>query len=77
MYSKVQQEQCIACGLCQINAPQLFDYQTNGIAYFKPDNNLGKTPIAADQLANFKKAYQNCPTHAIIRQNIPFNIKRT
>lgn len=72
MYSRVQREECIACGLCQLRAPALFNYDKEGIAYYRPDNNQGTTPIPSDQLAAFKQAYRDCPTGAIKRQNKPF-----
>ncbi|MGO3381172.1 MAG: ferredoxin, partial [Loigolactobacillus coryniformis] len=35
MYSRVQREECIACGLCQLRAPALFNYDKEGIAYYR------------------------------------------
>ncbi|MFD0897584.1 ferredoxin [Loigolactobacillus binensis] len=75
MYSQVQREQCIACGLCQLRAPELFDYDTEGIAFYRLDHNQGQAPIPAAQLAAFKQAYRACPTGAIKRQNKPFTTK--
>lgn len=74
LYSKVQQERCIACGLCQLKAPQLFDYDLAGIAYFKPDKNTGTKPINDPKdLIDFKVAYRQCPTHAILKSDDPFD----
>lgn len=73
MYSRVQPEQCIACGLCQLRAPELFDYDAVGIAYYRLDHNQGTTPIPTEQLAAFKQAYRDCPTGAIKRQVQPFS----
>jgi ferredoxin len=72
MYTKVVPEQCIACGLCQLKAPELFDYDENGIAYVKIDNNQGNREIPLPLLASFKAAYTVCPTGAILRRDQPF-----
>lgn len=73
LYSQVIPERCIACGLCQLKAPDLFDYDQEGIAFFKPDHNQGTTPIEdhKERIA-FKTAYTACPTGAIVRQSTPF-----
>lgn len=36
LYSQVIPERCIACGLCQLKAPDLFDYDQEGIAFLNP-----------------------------------------
>lgn len=74
LYSRVIPERCIACGLCQLKAPTLFDYDADGVAFFKPDQNQGQVPIdnPRDQIA-FKSAYTACPTGAIVRQSTPFS----
>ena len=41
LYGRVERPECIACGLCQMLAPALFDYDEAGIAYYKPDRNTG------------------------------------
>lgn len=74
-YTRVVPEECIACGLCQLKAPELFDYDENGIAYVKIDNNQGSKPIPAVLQAHFKAAYTACPSGAIKRQNQPFTPK--
>lgn len=71
-YTKVDQEKCIACGLCQIKAPHIFNYNEEGIAYTISDNNKGSVPLANNEIAVFKDAYLACPTGAIIRSTTPF-----
>lgn len=68
MYSKVNQDLCIACGLCQTKAPDIFDYDEEGIAFVKQN----KCPITTQSEPAFMKAYLACPTHAIIKQDEPF-----
>lgn len=71
-YTKIERESCIACGLCQLIAPNLYEYDENGIAYTVQDNNAGITPILEDEFDSFKKAYTSCPTGAIKRSTTPF-----
>ena len=44
MQSRLVPEKCIACGLCQVYAPNIFDYDDHGIVLLKTsrmlDNNL-------------------------------------
>ncbi|MCH4057394.1 ferredoxin [Lapidilactobacillus gannanensis] len=77
MYTRVVPEQCIACGLCQLKAPELFEYDEEGVAYVKIDNNHGTTPIPAALMAKFKDAYTSCPTGAILRSAHPFTSTAT
>ena len=37
-------EQCIACGLCALYAPDIFDYDEEGIVLFKQENLVFKIP---------------------------------
>ncbi|MBF0780039.1 MULTISPECIES: ferredoxin [unclassified Granulicatella] len=69
MFYRVCQEDCIACGLCQLKASQLFHYNDEGIAH----PSLPKdAPIPNELLVSFKEAYISCPTGAIQRSNEPF-----
>ena len=71
LYACVNQDECIACGLCQLKSPSLFDYNEEGLAFITIDQNTGQVPIQADLIADFKQAYTNCPTGAIKRSNQP------
>ena len=71
-YTKVNQDNCIACGLCQIISPDLFDYTSEGIAFTKMDANAGNAPIPAERFEAFLAAYRKCPTGAILRSESPF-----
>lgn len=61
---KLVPERCIACGLCQIEAPDIFDYDEEGIVLFAQE------PEAHQQFVSEKepiqKAYQKCPVRAIL-----------
>nr|WP_071858936.1 ferredoxin [Enterococcus canis] len=59
-------ERCIACGLCQIAAPEIFDYDDEGIVLFKNEPEAHKQFVTAADEASVIKAYQKCPTRAIL-----------
>lgn len=71
-YTKINREACIACGLCQIYAPSLYEYDESGIAYTIKDGNRGVVPIQEEEFSDFKKAYTHCPTGAVLRSEHPF-----
>ncbi|MGY3724046.1 ferredoxin [Granulicatella balaenopterae] len=73
LYACVNQEECIACGLCQLKSPALFDYNEEGLAFITLDQNLGQAAIPSPLTDEFKQAYVHCPTGAIKRSNQPFN----
>lgn len=72
-YTKINRDACIACGLCQLHAPTLYEYDENGIAFTINDNNKGTTPLSKEEMADFRKAYTHCPTGAILRSDHPFS----
>lgn len=66
MIVKLLPEKCIACGLCQVLAPDIFDYTDDGIVIFaeapdKRELSIGKTFIDQSMAA-----YKQCPTRAIV-----------
>ena len=44
MLCKIIPEKCIACGLCQLKAPDVFDYDLDGLVLFK-DNQTMKEQV--------------------------------
>lgn len=64
MLCKIIPEKCIACGLCQIKAPHLFDYYDNGIVKFLQSDTL-ETPLPEPLDPSVLEAYRKCPTRAI------------
>lgn len=73
LYGKVDCKSCIACGICQLKARNLFEYDNEGIAFMKHDQNTGSIPIPEQEISNFKEAYTHCPTGAIKRNPLPFS----
>ncbi|GEN56706.1 ferredoxin [Halolactibacillus alkaliphilus] len=70
-YTKVDKSLCIACGSCGALAPDIYDYDEEGLAYNVLDDNTGVAQIPAlfeDDLIDAKEA---CPTEAITVQKTP------
>lgn len=64
MLCKIIPNKCIACGLCQIKAPEIFDYYDNGIV--KLIDSEEKEFEIPDEVPNdLLEAYKACPTRAI------------
>jgi ferredoxin len=57
-------EECIACGLCAVYAPELFDYDDDGLVKFVGSSDLVKE-ISADYEAVLLQSYRKCPVRAI------------
>jgi ferredoxin len=61
----LEKENCIACGLCQAIAQNIFDYDEDGIVKFlTSEKHTLKLPLS-DELV---EAIKRCPVHAIHRQ---------
>lgn len=73
-YTKVDKETCIACGACGDAAPDIFDFDDDGVAevVFGGDNNQGVTPIDAELEADLQDAVDSCPSSSILVQDEPF-----
>lgn len=67
MYTKVDKDTCIACGSCGSIAPDIFDYDSDGLAenIYPDDNNLGRVFIPAHLHDDLKEAHSACPTDSI------------
>lgn len=66
---KLEPERCIACGLCSVYAPEIFDYTEEGIVLFKQEPEAHQQFIHANQQQEVITAYQKCPTRAILIEN--------
>lgn len=66
MLTKIIPENCIACGLCQLKAPHLFDYNEIGLVVFKDEPLLNEKTIPSDLEGECLAAYKKCPTRAIV-----------
>lgn len=68
MECQIIPEKCIACGLCQVYAPAIFDYDEEGIVVFVANEQARQITIDASDLPTWDdvtKAYRKCPVRAI------------
>jgi ferredoxin len=71
-YTWVDKETCIACGACGATAPDLYDYDDEGIAYVTIDENQGIAEVPEILWADMEDAQTGCPTDSIKIQDQPF-----
>ncbi|HWJ76672.1 MULTISPECIES: ferredoxin [Bacillaceae] len=64
-YTWVNQETCIACGACGAAAPDIYDFEDNGIAYVILDKNQGTSEIPKELWDQMEEALEDCPTESI------------
>lgn len=65
MRCQILPENCIACGLCQLYAPAVFDYDDAGIVLFVNQPNAQQQWILPKDQEAVRKACQRCPVRAI------------
>ncbi|PRO64497.1 ferredoxin [Alkalicoccus urumqiensis] len=65
VFTMVDQETCIACGSCGAAAPDVFDYDDEGLAFYIGDDNQGNTPVAEEHVEDLEDALDGCPTDSI------------
>lgn len=72
-YTIVDKDTCIACGACGAAAPDIYDYDDEGIAFVILDDNEG-TAIIPDVLEeDMQDAFEGCPTDSIKIADAPFD----
>lgn len=66
-YTVVDKGECIACGSCGASAPEIFDFDGEGLAevIFGGDGNKGVTEIPSDLDEALQEAIEGCPTECI------------
>lgn len=74
-FTWVDKDNCIACGACGATAPNIFDFDIEGIAevIFNGDANRGITLIPPDWVDDLYDAANGCPTSSIKIASVPFN----
>lgn len=72
VFTIVDQDTCIACGACGASAPDLFDYNEEGLSYFIGDDNEGNTPVDDSLIDDLEDAIEGCPTGSIKMANEAF-----
>ncbi|NMI02680.1 ferredoxin [Paenibacillus sp. SZ31] len=74
-YTWVEKDTCIACGACGATAPDIYDYDDEGLAevIFDGDSNHGVKAIPDDLFDDMQDACDGCPTDSIKVADEPFN----
>lgn len=74
-FTWVEKDTCIACGACGATAPDIYDYDDEGLAevIFNGDNNRGIMEIPEDMFEDMQDACDGCPTDSIRISDEPFN----
>lgn len=65
MKTWVEKDTCIACGACGATAPDVFDYDDEGLAYNKLDDNNKSADIPDALHDDVNDAAEGCPTDSI------------
>ncbi|CAI6082577.1 ferredoxin [Cohnella sp. JJ-181] len=75
-FTYVDKDTCIACGACGATAPDIYDYDDEGLAevIFKGDANHGNTEIPEELYDDLQDASDGCPTDSIQIADEPFNM---
>ncbi|WP_211747664.1 ferredoxin [Paenibacillus sp. Marseille-Q4541] len=76
-YTWVEKDTCIACGACGATAPDIYDYDDEGLAevIFSGDANHGNVEIPEDLHDDMQDACDGCPTDSIKVADAPFNME--
>lgn len=72
-YTIVDKDTCIACGACGSAAPDLYDYDDDGIAFVILDDNQGTAEVPEDLYDDMADGAEGCPTDSIKVADEPFN----
>jgi ferredoxin len=71
-FTIVDQATCIACGACGASAPEIFDYDEEGIAFSLLDENAGEQEVPEELLEDMMDAFEGCPSDSIRLADEPF-----
>ncbi|MDQ0272173.1 ferredoxin [Cytobacillus purgationiresistens] len=72
-YTIVDKETCIACGACGAAAPDIYDYDDEGIAFVVLDDNQGVIEVPEILYEDMMDALEGCPTDSIKVADSPFD----
>ncbi|TXL67881.1 ferredoxin [Cerasibacillus terrae] len=73
IYTMVDKETCIACGVCGAACPDVFDYDEEGISQSILDNNSGDMLVPTSFIDDVLDAYDACPSESIKVSKQPFH----
>lgn len=71
-YTIVDKDTCIACGACGAAAPDIYDYDDEGIAFVILDDNTGTEQVPDELMEDMEDAFEGCPTDSIKVADEPF-----
>lgn len=72
-FTIVDKDTCIACGACSANAPDIFDYDDEGLSFVILDDNKGIAEVPEILEDVLMDALEGCPTEAIKVSDKPFD----
>ncbi len=72
-FTIVDQQTCIACGACAASAPEIFDYDEEGLAFSILDDNHGDFEIPEELIEDMMDAFEGCPSDSIRLAEDPFS----
>lgn len=64
-FTIVDKDTCIACGACGAAAPDIYDYDDEGLAFNLMDDNTGTIEIPDELYEDMMDAFEGCPTDSI------------
>ncbi|SDH08880.1 ferredoxin [Alteribacillus persepolensis] len=64
-YTIVDKDTCIACGACGAAAPDIYDYDDEGLAEVILDDNTGTVEVPEELEEDMLDAFEGCPTDSI------------
>lgn len=76
-YTIVDRDTCISCGACGASAPDIFDYDDDGIAFSLLDKNKGELSVPDELLDDLADACEGCPTESIRVSDHPFTLEKS
>ncbi|MFD2617674.1 4Fe-4S domain-containing protein [Terrilactibacillus laevilacticus] len=72
-FTIIDKDTCIACGACGAAAPDIYDYDDDGIAFVLLDKNTGDVEIPEELIDDMVDAYEGCPTDSVRVSDKPFH----
>lgn len=72
-YTIVNKDTCIAYGACGAAAPDVFDYDDEGLSFVVLDDNQGIVAIPDALFGDVLEAFEGCPSDSIKLADEPFN----
>lgn len=73
-FTRIDQTTCIACGSCGACAPDIFDYNDEGIAFVLLDDNKGIEEVPEGLYDDLEDAIDGCPTDSIKISSQPIDL---